>query len=149
MIEGAGATDDGTPLGTAAQPNQHRVPIPRSRSAVARLLAEFRKFARKITGRDIDLRLLTDEERARFVAADPRPPIMRMGWRRLDTRRRFYEGAGEIRRRFAGRAAPNWELVRQMNAGRRQIIRESAERNREAVRVEKARRRPLRKFTPH
>lgn len=148
MIEGAGATDDGTPEGTPAQPAQHKVPLPPSRSAVARLLAEFRKFAWKITGREIDLRLLTDEERARFVAADPRPPLMRTGWRRLDTRRRFYEGAGAIGRKFAGRAAPDWELVRQMNAGRRQTIRESAERNREAVRVERARRRPFKKFTP-
>ena len=92
--------------------------------------------------------MLTDDERARFVQADPRPPLMRMGWRRMDTRRRFYEGAGEIRRKFVGRAAPNWELILQMNAGRRQIMRESIERRREAARVKKARQAPFKKFTP-
>jgi hypothetical protein len=121
---------------------------------------------RKLTGRDVDTRLLTEEQRTRISAEqqagriamlkDPRPMRIAalMDWRRRKLRLRMTIGRLTGRHMDtrhmteAQRTAANWELIRQMNAAQGEGIRRTDERNREAVRVERARLRPLRKFTP-
>ncbi len=124
-------------------------------------------IARKLTGRDIDTRLLTEAQRTRLAAeqqagkiaalVDPRPLRIaaRMDWR-INWRRRFRRMARRLTGRDmdtrdmteAQRTAVNWEAVRQMNAAHRESVRGRLAGRLEAVRVERARLRPLRKFTP-
>jgi hypothetical protein len=133
-------------------------------SLPAQLKAMARGILRKLTGRDIDTRLLTDEQRTQLAAdkaeqeagkiaawRDPRPRRIAalMDWRGRTLRLRIATG------RLTGRhmdtrlmTQAQRDLIRQMNAALGESIRHLNEGNREARRVERARLRPLRKFTP-
>jgi hypothetical protein len=123
---------------------------------------------RKLTGKDIDTRLMTEAQRTKLAAdkaakkaeqqagriaawRDPRPRRIAalMDWRGRTLRLRIATG------RITGRhmdtllmTQAQRELIRRMNAALAENIRNLAEGKREAVRVERARLRPLRKFTP-
>lgn len=127
----------------------------RSGSGRSRWFHDFRKaqgIVRKITGRDIDTRHMTEAQRTRLAAergagrmatwADPRPPRIAA---LMDRRRRFREMArGCIGRHIdtrdlseAERTESSRELTRQLLEGDREAIREHLARGREALRVER------------
>jgi hypothetical protein len=135
--------------------------LPPSLSARNRWLDKFRKFARRLTGRDIDTRLLTEAQRTRLAAdrdaerlaagTDPRPLRIAalMDWRRRALRFRIATG------RITGRhidtrllSEAQREQLRQMRETERESDRQQQAGQSEAVRRDTWTLRPRRRPAP-
>ena len=124
----------------------------------SRRLSNFRKAARKLTGREIDTRLLTEAERTQLAAAVEAKRIAQAkqlpqaSAARPNARRRDYEPL----RKLTGRdidtrqmtEAERTELARATHAADRQAEHQNEARDRETERQEKSRIRARRWFKP-
>jgi hypothetical protein len=125
----------------------------------SRRLSNFRKAARKLTGREIDTRLLTEAERTQLAAAAEaertalaKQLLPQASAARINARRRDYEPL----RKLTGREidtrqmteAERSELARATHAADRQTEHQNEARDRETERQEKSRIRARRWFKP-